>query len=114
MGYVVGAALVILGVLIILFGDMKVGKTGGRRYPHIFDAPVECEISKMGSRDSVRLVWSGAGIRGRPPLSRICLAAPYLPLVNGALGSRLARCRQLLEIGPRIGAVGQNRSSTRP
>jgi hypothetical protein len=46
----------------------------------------------VGSRDSVRLVRSGAAVRGRPPLSRICLAARYLPLMNGALGSGIAPC----------------------
>jgi hypothetical protein len=60
MGYVSGAALVILGILIILFGDMKVGKGGGVITRTLSMPPVNAKAAKWGA--GILCVWFGAAL----------------------------------------------------
>jgi hypothetical protein len=60
MGYVAGAALVILGVLIILFGDMNVGKGGGVVTRTLSMPSVNAKFLKWGA--AILCVWFGAAL----------------------------------------------------
>jgi hypothetical protein len=60
MGYVSGVALVILGVLIILFGDMKVGKNGGVITRTMSMPPINAKFAKWGA--GILCVWFGAAL----------------------------------------------------
>jgi hypothetical protein len=65
MGYVSGAALVILRVLIILFGDMKVGKPGGVVTRAFSMPPLNAMLSPKGnpSMDNLAAIFGAIGSR---------------------------------------------------
>jgi hypothetical protein len=60
MGYVAGAVLVILGVLIILFGDMKIGKRAGVVSRTLSMPPLNAKFLKWGA--GILCVWFGAAL----------------------------------------------------
>jgi hypothetical protein len=60
MGYVAGAGLIILGVLIIVFGDLRVGKNGGAVTRTLSMPPLNAKFLKWGA--GILCVWFGAAL----------------------------------------------------
>ena len=60
MGYITGAVLVILGPLIIVFGDKKVGKNGGLITRMVSMPPLNAKFLKWGA--GILCLWFGAAL----------------------------------------------------
>jgi hypothetical protein len=60
MGYLAGAALVILGLIIILFGDRKVSKNGGVITRTFSMPPLNAKVTKWGA--GLLCLWIGAAL----------------------------------------------------
>jgi hypothetical protein len=60
IGYFAGAVLVILGSLIIVFGDRKVGKNGGAITKTFSMPPLNAKFLKWGA--GILCIWFGAAL----------------------------------------------------
>jgi hypothetical protein len=60
MGYIAGGVLIVLGLVIIVFGDRKVGKNGGVILRTFSMPPMNAKFAKWGL--GIVCIWFGAAL----------------------------------------------------